>query len=87
MDFFAWVGRFDADDTSGAAALSGEPGSGDTGEAVDGLVTDEFDLVVGLAVAVLMTMVVFGFPQYARIIHGGQQKTVQKSTVCENMFI
>ncbi|MGB2350403.1 MAG: hypothetical protein ACPIG6_05285 [Akkermansiaceae bacterium] len=45
------------------------------------------DLLVVVVVAVLMTIVVFDFPQLALSVPCSQQKTVQKSTVCENMFV
>jgi len=77
---------FDGGDFTGAvAALASfeELAAGVVDELTEELTGDG----VVLAVAVVMTIVVLGFQHYALSDYLGQQKTVQKITVHENMFI
>lgn len=73
---------FDGGDFTGAVAIFEELAAGVVDELTEELTGDG----VVLAVAVLMTMVVFDFPHYALRLFPGQQKTVQKITVRKNTF-
>jgi len=61
----------------GAVVVSGAG----TADVLTDVSADGAEDELGLAIDILMTMVVFGFPHHASTISPRQQKTVQKITV------